>query len=799
VRAARTPARIAVVFVLAATAQPSAAAEPAPPEPWEVAIEAESRGPAEEVFGKQRSTSSPPKVVEEIVVQARKRAEALEDTPVSVTALGASTLVDHGVVRLDDIGELVPNLTFQRNPEGQDALVRIRGIGTPRAAIQFDPGVGIYVDGVFLARAAGGLIDVVDVEQIEVLRGPQGTLFGKNTVGGAINISTVRPQQDLGGSVVIRPGNFSSLNARVMLNLPLIEDRLLSRIAFSSDQSDGYVFNETRDEYLSNRDSLNFVGSLRYLALEDLTFDMTGSWARSRSNGRGGRCVFVQETGLQGLVPGWAEECRESEPYRVDANVDQLVDIETYGAWATARWDIGSVGFFDELSLKSITSWREQKPRFRSDSDGTGFQVIELAAAGGAPLKGYAGFARQISEEVQVNGEALDGRLAFVGGYFVYWERAESGQVQIAFPGILNRYSRNDLQTDNWNWAIYSQATLDATDWMSLTAGVRYSEEKKGLSALNRNIDPETGQPLPVPPLTAGDSSAIFSAWTPMATVALTVPDQLLDTTALDHLLGYFTYARGFRGGGFNALGQTQSGELEPFAPEFLDSFEVGAKSIGFDQRVTLNFSLFLAKYNNIQVTSIRDVGDSDGDDIPEILQLTLNAAKATTRGLELEINTIPIDGLQVNGSVGFIDARYEAFTGINDLNNEPINRSGETFNNTPQWQTFLAAQYSLPVDLGDSPWLSGWLTPRLEWAYQSEVHYMGPELVAGIQRGFNLFNARLSYAFFNDRAQVALWGKNLADEGYFGNSTPIANFFGLTLQYYEPPRTFGGELSFRF
>ena len=156
-------------------------------------------------------------------------------------------------------------------------------------------------------------------------------------------------------------------------------------------------------------------------------------------------------------------------------------------------------------------------------------------------------------------------------------------------------------------------------------------------------------------------------------------------------------------------------------------------------------------------------------------------------------------DGLLVNGSVGLLDSRFDEFIGINDLNNEPIDRSGQSFNETPRWQTFLAVQYSLPIDAGDTRWLTGWVTPRLEWAYQSEIHFQGPELEAGIRSGFNLLNARLSFTFFDERAQVALWSRNLTDEAYFGNSTPVANFFGLTLQYYQPPRTFGGELSFRF
>ncbi|MFP6663293.1 MAG: TonB-dependent receptor [Deltaproteobacteria bacterium] len=738
--------------------------------------------------------------IEEIVVQARKRAELIEDTPISVTALGEARLRENGVTRLDDIQQLVPNLSFGRTPEGQDALVRIRGIGTPRASVQFDPGVGIYVDGVFLARAPGALIDVLDVQQIEVLRGPQGTLFGKNTVGGAINISTVKPHEELEAFAFVRPGNFDLLNARMMLNLPLVEERLLARVAFSSNSRSGYVYNASRDEYLSDYDALNFVGTLRYLPHDDFVVDLTGSWARSRSRGRGGRCVFVQEAGLQNLAPGWADACRKSEPFRVASNVAQLVDNESYGAWLTAAWEPGALGIFEDLSLRSITSWREQIPRLRSDSDGTSLDVIRLSTAGGSPTDGSPGFARQISQELQLNLQAFDDRLSFVGGAFGYWEEAKIDQVLVAFPGVLDRYTRTRTRTDNWNWALYSQASFDATEWLSLTAGMRYTTEKKALTADGRAIDPATGEFLPdAVPDVAGSGAQTFSAWTPMGSIAAIVPDAHLDGTPIDHLMVYFTYAQGFRGGGFNALGATESGGLEAFAPETMNSFEIGTKLIGVDRRLTVNLSLFLGKYDDIQVTSIREIGEPDGDGVPNIIQLTLNAARATTKGVELEIHAIPFDGLDVTGSVGLIDARFDEFLGISDLSGEPIDRSGQTFDETPALQTFLAIQYSLPLELAGPLWLDGWLTPRIDWSYQSSQRFAGPELEAARHRGYNRIGARLAYSFNDGAAEVALWGKNLTNETYFGNSTPIANFFGLTLQYYEEPRTFGAELSYRF
>ena len=434
--------------------------------------------------------------------------------------------------------------------------------------------------------------------------------------------------------------------------------------------------------------------------------------------------------------------------------------------------------------------------------------MIEISMTGGPlVIDGKPFRSRQISQELQAIGSSFDGRLSWVGGFYYLLDQADelSGTnaiygAPIFLPGSA---SVADRVLDNYTVAAFGQGTWDITDWLSATAGIRWTLDHQGYKLLNWNLaspdqtKAETqSRPTPEDQITAdSDASEDFSEWTPMASVAATLPEDLRPDV-LDHLMGYFTYARGFKGGGFNALGENETGALEYFEPEFLDSFEVGAKTIALDQRLTMNLSLFFGKYDNIQVTSIRDVGTVEN---PQVVQLTLNAARATTRGLEWEFTAIPIEGLQINGSVGVIDARYDSYIGINDLNNEEIDRAGQTFNNTPQLQTFLALQYSLPIDLRSSRALSGWLTPRLEWAYQSEVHYNGPELLAGIQRGFNLLNARLSYDFLDDRAQIALWGKNLTNEGWFGNSTPIANFFGVSLNYYEPPRTFGGELSYRF
>lgn len=734
--------------------------------------------------------------VEEIVVSARKRSELLEDTPVSVTAINEATLRAANVQRIDQIGELVPNLTFtsRRNVE---ADIRIRGVGANTGEIAFDPGVGLFVDGVFLSRAFGGILDVLDIQQIEVLRGPQGTLFGKNTVGGAVNISTVRPSENLEGFVYLRPGNFGAINTRAMLNLPIaigpLKNKVFLRAAIATVNDAGYTYNEFRDVTSSDRNSLTFLGSIRILPIEDVTIDVSGSWSRFHNNGKGGQCVVVQEGGLGGLAPGYFDACKRSQPFVFGANVDNLVDVTSFGTWGTIAWDLGDVGPLQDLSIKSITSWRKQLPRRRHDFDGTEIPVLAVSNVGGSPIDGREGFQQQISQEVQVNGRAID-RLDYVLGYFAFWEQAVTHSGTAVTAGPVRALTDDSDRIDNWNWAIYGQATWDVTEWLGLTGGLRYTEEKKGIEIVNRLVtEVETERP----PETSGQNSEIFTAWTPMASIAFLTPEALLADLNLDHLMAYFTYARGFKGGGFNAVLAGSSVD-NSFAPEFLDSFEIGFKTIALEQRLTMNLSFFTANYDDIQVSTLIDT-TPPGSETPDFDRVILNAAEATNRGLELEVLALPFDGLQISGNLGYLQARYDEFLGISDVTGGPTDRAGQRLPQVPDFQSFLAVQYSFPVDLAGPAWLQGWITPRMEWSYTSSTLYAGPEIPQATQRGFNLLNARLSYDWLDDRAQVALWGQNLTNEAYFNHANPLVSSFGAVVRYYAPPRTFGGELSVRF
>ena len=752
--------------------------------------------------------------IEEIVVSARRRAELLEETPVSVTAIGESAIRESTITRINQITQLAPNLQFDTAAgTSTTARVFIRGVGINDTIMTNQPGVGIYIDGVYMARAAGSVLDVVDFAQIEVLRGPQGTLFGKNTAGGAINITTVKPSEEVSGWALVRPGNLGRIDSRAVLNLPLYEDKVLSRFAFASLANRGYTFNEFRDEYWSNQNSLNFQGALRFQLVDDLLIDVAGNYTKNHARPRGSNCFLLREVPTQSLLPGFVDNCKKAQAAAPEVffnDVHGIQDLEAYGVWGTIQYDVGPFGPVDELTLKSITAWRKQVDATRRDFDGTQSGGLAINIAGGPyQLDGEPFESEQLSQEVQVNGHAFDDRLSWVSGFYYLEDTAReiSGtEVFYELPNFLpGSSSVADREVDNYTIGVFGQATYDVFDWMGLTAGVRWTKDSQGYRIFNYEVtglDVPKGTPVLPDQITQDtDDREDFEAWTPMGSISLTLPEEH-QPSHLDHLLGYFTYSTGFKGGGFNA--RTGSGfppDTPPptFEPEHVRSYEIGFKTIWLDRSLTANLSLFQADYDDQQVLTLVSVPCATPEDPTCIMILPINdnAASSTVRGLEFEALALPVDGLQLSWNVGVLHSKYNEFLTTSQLDDSPIDRAGESFNNVPEFTTFLASQYSFPIEQ-QVPWLTGWLTPRFEAYYRSAVHINGPELVSSQQPGVWLLNARLSYDFWDDRAQLALWGRNLSDQRYKTDSIPVAPL-GFDTVYYAVGRTWGAEMSYAF
>jgi iron complex outermembrane receptor protein len=556
---------------------------------------------------------------------------------------------------------------------------------------------------------------------------------------------------------------------------------------------------------------VNFLGTLRYVPTDDVTFSLTGTWSNSHTNAVGGKCVPVLEPtaiNIPGAFPpnfgqDYTDACQATRPFVFQSEVDTLAAMESSGVWGILNWNAGEVGYVENLDVRLTSAWREQRPRSRLDVDMTQFPVGVTSTAGGGEFGGNTGLQRQVQAEGLVNAQAVDGRLSLVTGVFSFWEEAREDTGLRFFANALDTptgdlvravaFSQNFVTTDNWDWAIFGQGTFDLTDWAAITAGVRYTEEKKGLERLL--IEPLQPPGMQVPVDFAGD--AIFTAWTPMASLALTVPESWLEPIELDHLMGYFTYSEGFRGGGFNGGARTSSElSLAPFEPEFINSYEIGFKSVGFERRMTLNVAAFIADREDQQVPQI--VTDN-AFPVPNTDVLTRNAAETQAKGVEVELYAQPYDGLLIDASMGYLDAKYNGFPGAeNAITGEPIDRKGQSLPFIPKWQTHLGVQYSWEVPLPGPDWLRGWLTPRVDWTFVGEVFSWAPELQI-VQDPRQIVNFRLSYDFNDARTQIAFLANNLADETYFIDSTALPRVTGVATRYYEPPRWFAVELSQRF
>ncbi len=785
--------------------------------------------------------------VDEIVVYARKRAELLEETPVSVTAFNADQLSVTGTTSIDQIQTMVPNLTMLRGANGQTASFNMRGVGN-FPSIHFDQGVGVYVDGIYLARNPGTILDIVDTAGVEVLRGPQGTLFGKNTLGGAINITTIKPQNEFSSSLFIRAGSYNQIDTKATLNLPIafgletLEDRLFGRFTFASFNHDGYVYNSFRDEDVADRNSINFLGSLRFLASDDVTIDVSGMWSKSHTRGLGAKCIYIEPEAVDtafGLILGsidqiltangssrdeYRDRCNATTPFRVESDDHGFFDISSYGTWGILNWDVGNLLIFEDVSVMLRSGWREQRPRGRTDLDQTPFPLFTASTAGGGPnlvtgtgpragevvdIGGAPGEQRQIQQEMQVNMSAADDRIQVVGGVFGYWENAENNFGVSLLPGTLVSepplglgLSRGDVKTSNWDWAVYSQATFTPWEWLSLTGGIRYTQEKKGLSRILRqpNGEVEEGNPLSGDPLPVNFSeSEIFTDASPMGTLSLTVPDSWLEVVEVEHLMGYFTYSEGFRGGGFNGDARFTTDALRiPFKPETIESLEWGVKSLLFDHRLSLSAAYFRHQRSDQQIPQVIPC---DTCAAPVFDILTTNAGQSTAQGFEIELLAQPLPQMAVRASAGYLDAVYDDFANTrHSRTDELINRAGQRFNFLPEWQTHLGAQYSFEIaDLGPA-WTDGSFTPRLDWSWQSRTTNWAIELPELIQPKFHLLNLRSTYAFNNDKTSLALFVNNVTDEEYFRDSIALGPRATLVVgKYYQPPRWWGVEISQSF
>lgn len=743
-------------------------------------------------------------VLEEIVVTARKREESLQSTPISVAAFTANDLKRRQINSSDQLTQVTPNLQFssQAPSSGSNASsqIFIRGIGQTEFLPTTDPGVGLYVDGVYMARSVGGTLDFMDVQRIEVLRGPQGTLFGRNTIGGAISIHTKKPAETFGGSASVKVGSYNRRDFLLSMDIPLSET-LLTRFSIGKRNRDGYVIRTVDGKDLGNDNTFGANAAVLWTPTEN--FELLLRFDYNKENENGAPQVFnsIATTGLFARVasakagcPAPGTELADSRcannqqnvgPYKTNGTFPVISTLEGWGTSMTATWDLGAV------TLKSITAYRDMKWLASRDADNTPETVLHTR---------NDDTQNQFSQEFQVSGTAIDDRLNWLTGAYYFKEQAtDDYYVEIPF----GNFNTGGL-VDNDTKALFAQATYDFTDKLSLTAGLRYTSENKAftpiqsalttyffpIAASEKNSDglyvhPVTGETFPT---VAGGNVAMVPGGT-IFFAQEEVKNNISEVTPMvnlayqwsDDIMTYFNYAEGFKSGGYNARNVKPGATPRLFAPEFSKTFEIGFKGTFFDNTLRLNGSVFRTNYTDLQFV-IRE----------DFAPIVFNAGKAVIKGFELEWTYVPVPNLQIVGGVGYTSSEYK------ELSPELVANGGVALSNqlphAPDWSTNLGVAYE--IFLGEN----GSVTPRIDWSYQSKKYFDANNTEAIAQDGYNLLNAAIYWTSPDEAWTVTAAVTNLGDKLYrlAGNSSLHASA-SYAESTYARPREWSLSVDYNF
>ncbi len=692
-----------------------------------------------------------PSYLEEIVVTAQKRAESLQETPISLVAFGAERLEKLGITDIGDLQGNVPNLQLSPHPNSATTpRIFIRGVGNFDDQITQDPSVAVYMDGVYIARNQGMGMDVADIERIEVLRGPQGTLYGRNATGGAINFITRAPELDtLAFSQTVGVGNRGHRRSRTMLNVPL-GDTLAARFSYLISERDGYVRNSGSGEsHFGSEDRQALRADFRWQPADD--WDVRYAYDRSR----------IQDTPFF-LASNQPLGSSLKRPRRSDPSVDDLQahDVTIDGHQLTVSWD-GS----ETLTLRSISAYREVDSFLYQD------YLSGLFGPFASLITEDNVNQRQWSQEFQALGSLMDNRLEYVAG--VYFVR-DSGNTRIINvlpdPGVVIQANASIV---NRAYAVYAQGTYIPNlleDRLSVTVGGRWSRDQRR-ATLEDFLVSNGGL---VPTAGPGRGSLSFNDFSP----SLTLEYQLEESVNL-----YAKVATGYKSGGFNVRASSIESFQQGFEEESLISYEAGIKSEWLENRLRVNAAVFRADYDDIQLNTQSDLTDPTIADI-------LNAGEATIQGAELELTAVPVPRLQLGLSYAYLSARYDRITDVTGSNVT----DQYTFVNAPRHSVFVDLDYDIAsLTFGD---LSlnvnyGWQDRKAITSSTAQGRFTIPN--------YGLLNARLTLSEITGlpagSLRVSLWGKNLENKTYAFLHAPL--FGGM--RAYGEPRTYGVDITYDY
>ncbi len=722
----------------------------------------------------------------DIVVTARRRQESVQSTPLSVSAFDARALAERNVQVASDVTSYVPNVQFDsvasESGGGAATQVSIRGIGQTDYVITVEPAVGIYLDGVYVGKSVGSLLDTVDIDRIEVLRGPQGTLFGKNTIGGAIQLISKRPTSDFDFSISGTTGSYSRADVKGAISGPLSEG-FRARLSGGYQTRHGFVDRITpagvkTGEHQGNMNRL----SGRLVVEADLSENLMATLAldgtRIREQTPGTVLLFADENDsfpsvYHAGIPGGvclpaAGAARLTNPFCYNSQYQRTVgshvttnsganksNADIKGAALSFEWKLG------EATLRSITAYRDVDVSVAQDLQGSPYYYNEIEQEISN---------KQYSQEFQLSGDLFDSRLHYVGGLFYMHE---SGRQE--FPvnlALVQFLSGGEVKTDSY--AAFGQLTYDLTDAFSITGGLRYTHEKRQFNpGLQRVVGYDDIAQIKIPGFVNLIAGAFGPPGTPLFPAGWYKRSSNSATPMISanykfdrNIMAYATFSQGFKGGGFTmryfpavmpAPGTDPDDIISYAGPEKATSYELGLKSELFDRRLRFNIAGFYTNYRNIQVTYNIDP-DGPGP-IGAFVPVLANAGKAHLKGIEIESSAVLTSWLRLDGSLGYIDAEYVNFTPAARANFAGID--GFKLPNTPKWTYNIGGTVTfLDNEMGNA-------SVRVDWSHRSGQFKEFSNNPFVFQEGYGILNASLTYRDPTKRWSASVGGTNLTDKAY--------------------------------
>jgi len=702
----------------------------------------------------QAASSESDRAIEEIVVSAQRVEQNLQDVPIAVTAFGQDALRVNRMDAMIDIARRTPSFTATEVNPGEPNLA-IRGIGTEgiNSNAGGDPSVALFLDGVYIGRGGAAPIELYDLERVEVLRGPQGTLFGKNVVGGAVVLTSRRPSLDERFVEVDATfGNYDRIELLGRFNYAVNDDVAVSG-AVSSTNRDGYTLNETTGNRVDDEKVAGGRLSVRYRPNEQLdaivTLDHVDQDQRGQPRDNVCDATFNGGVHCVGVDP---------DRRRVNAVEDGYLRREVTGLTANVDYAL------DWATLTSVTAYRTadyaHADPFFSNPINPPFQIESFNE--------NIEDTWQFSQEVRLAFDLPESRLNGVAGVYYLTEDVERNEILVQdFPvPVVSGTGSFPQQVDAESFALFGQVNFDATARLSLTAGARMTWEKKDADLAAVLLE---GPGLP-PPLTEEfdiDADESWDAFTPRFAVSYRLND--------DALL-YASAARGFKSGGYQGTPGTAASAAIAYDPEFAWSYEAGAKTQWLEDSLRVNVAAFYTDYEDLQVSQL----------VPLCCVVIGNAATAEIQGAEVEVTYRPAPGFDVNASYSYLDAEFESFA-----SGATADHTGNTLPRAPEHKWNFGAQYEWSA--GEA----GVLLARVDWTRQSKIFFEASNTPLEVQDRYDLLDARLALRAHDDSWEVALWGKNLDDELIRTHIVAFAPF-RQQLNTYQPPRTYGVTLSIR-